>query len=389
MPRGKQISPQNWALYELEIRKLHSAMTLKDLVRTMEEEHDFSASSVEILPRKSSRLTWGLQKYGSRKVPPNAALVSASSNETTQSAEISIEDDSIDTPVGMKRSRRIGGSSCRSETDSSSFDTAEKRLKTSDGRNPSSTGGPSEEIVPDPTSPQLSLGYEAMHRSLSLLMEITTFYRKQRLPGVVAASISDFQMTDQDQIEDGVSSSLRNNTSDGFGFDDHFETDVSSQHGIDGSSSINSTSDSLPEVTIDTAEDTPAPLSLVAAFKISKNFTEFRKKAAFYLFRYRYQVLFQETADFLDAASYDEGACNLSALLLPIEEAKATEYLEILTPLLVSCARSARSRSQCQLVQEILSKRLERTEDDSARSTKRFLAYILLARTHALHKGST
>ncbi|KAK6064287.1 clr5 domain-containing protein [Seiridium cupressi] len=399
MARGKQISPQTWALHESEIRKLHSSMTLKDLVRTMEEEHDFSASAQQYTYQFKK---WGLQKYGSRKVSLNAALLFPSFNETPQSAESSVEGDSIDTPVGMKRSRTIEGSSCRSSTDLSNLEMAEKRLKTSDCRNPSPTVGPSEDAVPDPPLPEHSLGREAMrpfpaqgsHRippeptseegASTPGLEDRAMNRRPELPGVVAGSVSDVQMTYRDQIDDGMSSSLSNNTNDGFGLDDHCGTDVSSLHAMDGTSSISSNSDSLPGVTIDTAEDTQVPPSLEAALKIAKNFTEFRKKGAFYLLRDRDQALFQETADFLDAASYDEGACNLYALLLLIEEAKAPEHLEIITPLLVSCARSARSQSQCRLVQEILSKRLKRTEDDSARSTKRFLAYILLARTHAL-----
>ncbi|KAM0814157.1 hypothetical protein AB5N19_14160 [Seiridium cardinale] len=350
MARGKQISPQTWALHESEIRKLHSSMTLKDLVRTMEEEHDFLASAKQYTYQFKK---WGLQKYGSRKVSPNAALLLPSFNEAPRSAESSVEGDCIDTLV-------------------------------------------------DPPVPEHSLGCEAMHpspaqRSHQIPPEPTSeegvstpglkdgaLNRCHELPGVVAGFVSDVQMTHRDQIDDAVSSSLSNNTSDGFGLDDHFGTDVSSLHAMDCTSSISSNRESLPGVTIDTTEDTQVPPSLEAALKIAKNFTEFRQKAAFYLLRDRDQALFQETADFLDAASYDEGACNLYALLLLIEEAKAPKHLETITPLLMSCARSARSRSQCRLVQEILSKRLERTEDDSARSSKRFLAYILLARTHAL-----
>ncbi|KAH8647348.1 hypothetical protein BX600DRAFT_476548 [Xylariales sp. PMI_506] len=96
-----------------------------------------------------------------------------------------------------------------------------------------------------------------------------------------------------------------------------------------------------------------------------------------------------DAADYLHALLSEDQAFDMYATLLKFEQRHAPPpFDEVLSPLLIACARSARSTSQCQFVQQALSKRLAQSDGNSMSPLECFLAHMLMVETYALQRNA-
>ncbi|KAI1841017.1 hypothetical protein JX266_012798 [Neoarthrinium moseri] len=126
------------------------------------------------------------------------------------------------------------------------------------------------------------------------------------------------------------------------------------------------------------------------ALNTAISFRAFRRCAISYLLRGENELnKLRSIADYLGAILCLKEACNIYAVLLQIEQAKSPEQPEsLVTPLLIACARTAQTWEQCDLVQEVLLKRMQQSPKRAYSSSEYEIAHTLLARSFHLQDNS-
>ncbi|ETS87758.1 hypothetical protein PFICI_01586 [Pestalotiopsis fici W106-1] len=380
--RAAQIPMESWKLHRSTIEELYKNETLADLVETMKTNHSFDATERQYTHRLRQ---WGIYKREKQKEQDIDFVLESASGLGQEKCDESIPISCDKKSESLKRPNSRQNTGSRSSQYSLDSTPASKRLKTlSEEHSDSVSSSSNEENFLEPS---YITSYEESRSIVSSIASHEVMLAEgssQNVSGSQNISSSQSSSITENEEESKPAGEIESSARRHSQFEDPWSARRLRSYvaQLTGRQPMSLALEQLNRLRHGYSVQYS---NLAFCLDLAQNLEGFDTLSdSFYLPSQAEEGL-KVVADYLFVVDQFEAASNIYSVLLVAEESEThsrtrshTEVL-LLTPRVVAAFRSARTVPQCQLVQDVLLKRIKSNENRDVSISELFIVHSFLA----------